>query len=85
MLGARAAHALYRDFFARERRPEYALGMARTLAAFDPERARPLLEKLVASNHPLCVNARPELVQLVIASAGESRQTIATVQPISSS
>ena len=69
LVGARAAHALYRDLYTRERWPEVALGIARTLAVFDPERARSLLEKLCASTHPLAPRARTLLDALPIASA----------------
>ena len=82
VFGARAAHALYRDVYARERRADAALGIARTLAVFDPQRARPLLEKLCVSAHPLSLQARELLIHLPIASALASRQTSATVPSI---
>ncbi len=81
LVGARAAHALYRDLYTRERRVDVALGIARTLAAFDPPRARPLLEKLSASSHPLAADARALLDELPIASAPRSRQTSANDPP----
>jgi len=81
LLGARPANALYRDLYTRERRPEIALGIARTLSVFDPQRARPLLEKLSASAHPLSASARALLDELSIASAPGSRQTMATDPP----
>lgn len=81
LVSARTAHALYRDLYTRERRPEVALAIARTLAAFDPQRARPLLEKLSASTHPLAASARMHLDELPIASARPYRQTSTTDPP----
>jgi hypothetical protein len=53
LAGARAAYPLYREAYARERRPELALALARTMIAIDPDRAREALARIAAS--PLAV------------------------------
>ncbi|MBK8068513.1 MAG: hypothetical protein IPK27_13070 [Rhodanobacteraceae bacterium] len=58
LAGARAAHPIWREAYARERRPEIALALARTLIEVDPPRARAALERLAAATHPLAAQAQ---------------------------
>lgn len=57
LAGARAAHPIWREAYARERRPEIALALARTLIEIDPERARAALARLASAAHPLAAEA----------------------------
>ncbi|MCE7932192.1 MAG: hypothetical protein DYH17_12550 [Xanthomonadales bacterium PRO6] len=64
--GARAAHPLWREAWARARRPQVALGLARTLHALDPLRARSALERLAASQPEVSADARALLARLPV-------------------
>lgn len=61
--GARAAHALYRELYARARSPEAALGLAHSLIETDPERARSALERLARIDGPVAALAQDLLEQ----------------------
>lgn len=69
LAGARAAYPLFREAYARERRPELALALARTMISIDPERARDALTRLAASSHAIAADARSLLLGLAAASA----------------
>jgi hypothetical protein len=58
LVGARAAFPLFREAYARERRPELALALARTMMSIDAERARDALRRLAASSHAIAADAR---------------------------
>lgn len=62
--GARAAHPLYREAYARQRSPQLALALARTLLAVDPPRARNALVRLAASTPELAAEAQRLLALL---------------------
>lgn len=57
LAGARAAYPLYREAYARERRPELALALARTMLAVDAGRARDILARLAAGDHAVAGEA----------------------------
>ena len=65
LAGARAAYPLYREAYARERRPELALALARTMIAIDPLRAREALVRIAASAHVVSVSARQLLAAML--------------------
>lgn len=67
LAGARAAHPIWREAYARERRPEIALALARTLIDVDPPRARAALARLAAATHPLAAQAQALLAALPLA------------------
>jgi hypothetical protein len=62
LVGARAAFPLFREAYARERRPELALALARTMIPIDAGRARDALERLAASSHAIAADARSLLL-----------------------
>lgn len=64
LAGARAAHPLWREAWELARRPAVALGLARTLHALDPLRARSALERLAASQPDVAAEARALLARL---------------------
>lgn len=64
LAGARAAHPLWREAFALARQPAVALGLARTLHALDPLRARSALEKLASGHASIAAEARSLLARL---------------------
>lgn len=64
LAGGRAAYTLYREAYARERRPQLVLALARTLISIDRERAREALIRLAASPHPLASEAQRLLLTL---------------------
>lgn len=64
LAGGRAAYTLYRQAYARERRPQLVLALARTLIVIDRERARDALMRLAASAHPLANEAQRLLLTL---------------------
>lgn len=66
LAGARAAHPIWREAYARERRPEIALALARTLIEIDPPRARLALERLAAATHSLAAEAQALLDTLPV-------------------
>lgn len=67
---ARAAFAVYRDCFQRQRLPSAAFHAARTLAQFDPERGRAALQRIATSRHPQAEQAR-QLLGEPLATAPE--------------
>lgn len=58
LAGARAAYPLYHEAYARERRPELALALARTMLAIDVGRAREALARLAAGTHAIAAEAQ---------------------------
>ena len=58
LAGGRAAYPLYREAYARERSPQVALALARSLLAIDPTRARAALARIAESTHAVAVDAR---------------------------
>lgn len=58
LAGARAAYPLFREAYSRERRPELALALARTMLSIDADRARDALTRLAASSHEIAGEAR---------------------------
>ncbi|HWS25009.1 MAG TPA: hypothetical protein VN259_00420 [Xanthomonadales bacterium] len=57
LAGGRAAYPLYREAYARERSPEVALALARSLLAIDPARARAALARIAQSPHAVAIEA----------------------------
>ena len=70
LVGARAAFPLFREAYARERRPELALALARTMMSIDAERARDALARLAASSHAIAADARSLLLGMTPAPVG---------------
>jgi hypothetical protein len=64
LAGPRAAFPLFRQAYARERSPERALALARTMAAVDRPRARMALAHLAGSSHALASTAQHLLQSL---------------------
>lgn len=75
MAGPRAAHALFREWYAKSRSAEAALGLARTWMSIDPARAQPALQRLARMDHPVAAQARQLLDQLPAPAESEAAQS----------
>lgn len=71
----RAAFAIYRDCFQRQRLPSAAFHAARTLAQFDPERGRAALQRIATSRHPQAEQASQLLRESSALAPAAQRRT----------